>query len=268
MDQLRFPVRVRDLVIDPAVSAQAIAGQAAADRCLLVFFTPRSGSSWLTKIVSATKRLGNLEEYINPDFIPDVARQMQATNQATLLAMLKRWAKTENGVFSMEVRAVDIHLFGEAEYFDAFGPGTVTFFLWRDNIVAQGISLYRAVTTNRYHSTDAAAAPPQYNAEPIAEWMRHIVEIENENLTLLQRHGLHARFLRYEDIVRDRATTLAMLADAVRVDLTAEQFAAGAEQELHKIGDDWNRRAEQRFRREQRDFVWDLELQRLIRREP
>jgi LPS sulfotransferase NodH len=268
MDEQNFANRVKDLVVDPRIAAQAIANSAAADRCFLVFFTPRSGSSWLTKIVSATKSLGALEEYINPDFIRDVATQMHATYQATLLAMLKRWAKTENGVFSMELRTDDIELFGEAEFFAAFGAGTAIFFLWRDNIVAQGISLYRAVVTNRYHSTDAPAAAPDYDAGQIAEWMRHIVEIENKNLTLLQRRGLPARFLRYEDIVRDRATTLAILADAVRVDLTEEQLAGSREGELHKIADEWNHNTERRFREERRDFIWDLEAQRLIRREP
>jgi trehalose 2-sulfotransferase len=268
MDQLSFANRVKDLVIDPAVSAKAIANHAVADRYFLVFFTPRSGSSWLTKIVSATKSLGNLEEYINPDFVRDVAKHMHATDQTTMMAMLKRWAKSANGVFSMEVRAVDIQLFGEKEFFQAFSPDTVVFFLWRDNIVAQGISLYRAVTTKRYHSTDTPAPPPDYDPEQIDRWMQHIVKIENENLTLLQRRGLHARFLRYEDIIRDRATTLTMLADAVRIDLTKDQFATGREQDLHRIADEWNHDAEQRFRKERRDFVWGLEGERLIRRAP
>jgi LPS sulfotransferase NodH len=262
---LSFRGRVKDLIVDPRVAAQAIARDVAADRCIRVFFTPRSGSSWLTKIVSATARLGRLEEFINPDFIRDVAKSMHATDQATLLAMLQRWTKTGNGVFSMEVRAVDIQLFGEPEYFASFSPGAVNFFLWRDNIVAQGVSLYRAVTTKRYHSTDAPGAPPNYNVEEIARWMRHIVGVENENLKLLKRRGLSARFLRYEDIVRDRVTTLMIIADSVRVDLTAEQLEASREQALDKIGDEWNLSAERRFRQERRDFIWELEEQRLIR---
>jgi LPS sulfotransferase NodH len=265
MDELRFANQVKDLVVDPRIAAQAIANGAAADRCILVLFTPRSGSSWLTKIVSATRSLGFLEEYINPDFVLNNAKWTHATCQATLLAVLKRWAKTENGVFSMEIRAIDVDLFDEAEFFAAFGAGMVVFFLWRDNIVAQSISLYRAVTTNRFHSTDVPVAAPDYNAERIAEWMRHILEIENNNLTLLQRRGVHARFLRYEDIVRDHATTLAILADSVRVDLTDEQLAAGREGGLHKIADDWNYGTERRFREERRDFIWDIEARRLIR---
>ena len=70
--------------------------------------------------------------------------------------------------------------------------------------------------------------------------MLHIVAIENENLALLERRGLRARSLRYEDIVRDRATTLAIFAAALRVELTAEQCAVSGKQDLQKIADEWN----------------------------
>jgi LPS sulfotransferase NodH len=252
--------------VDPRVAASAIANDAAADRCFIVCFTPRSGSSWLTRIVSATKKLGALQEYINPDFVRDVAKEMHSTHQATMLAMLKRWTATPNGVFSMETRATDIELFGEADFFIAFDSQTVFFYLWRDNIVAQGISLYRAVTTNRFHSSDAPVAAPSYEPDLIAEWMRHIVQIENENLVMLQRNGRYPRFLRYEDIIRHSKTTLAIIADAVRVDLTTEQSSVSESDALTKIADEWNGKAEQNFRAERRDFILDLEERRLIRR--
>jgi LPS sulfotransferase NodH len=251
---------------DPEIAAHAIANTAPADRCILALFTPRSGSSWLAKIAGATQQLGFFEEYINPDFIHEVATQMYANDRITLLAMLRRWAKSENGVFSMEARAIDIERFGEAEFFEAFGAPAVTLFLWRDNIVAQGISLYRAVDTGRFHSADAPAPTPEYDPDKIAEWMAHIVEIENQNLALMERHGLHARFLRYEDIIRDRRTTLTIVADSVRINLLDKHHAASQENEPHKLADDWNHNAERDFRDKRRDFIWNLEAQRLIRR--
>jgi LPS sulfotransferase NodH len=268
MDEKRFANLVKDIVIDPRVAAQTISNIAAADRCILVLFTPRSGSSWLTKIVSSTKCLGNLEEYINPDFVRGVAKQLHATHQATLLAMLKRLSKSQNGVFSMEARALDIELFGEPEFFAALGPRTEVFYLWRGSIVAQGISLYRAVATKRFHSTEAPVPPPAYDPQQIAEWTGHVLGIENDNLKLLERRGLHARFLRYEDIVQDRAATLRILADAVRVDLTQAQLDASRVSELQKLADEWNSNAEQRFREERPDFIKEIEAQRLIRRDP
>jgi trehalose 2-sulfotransferase len=268
VSDLSFAERVKGLAVDPRVAAWTIASSTAADRCLVVIFTPRSGSTWLTRIVSATRKLGDLEEYINPEFVRGVAETMHATDQATLLAMLKRWTKSQNGVFSIEARSTDIVLFGEGVFFESFSANTRTeiFFLWRDNIVAQGISLYRAVTTGRFHSADPPTALPAYDAESICEWMAHIVSIENDNLLLLQRYNRHARFLRYEDVVRDRCTTLRIIADAVKVGLTNEELAVSGRDEPKRIADDWNRLTETRFRAEWRDYIWDLEARRLIRR--
>jgi trehalose 2-sulfotransferase len=266
MNETLPPRRTKWPDCDPAIAGYAIANDAPADRLVVMLFTPRSGSSWLSKIASATAQLGFFEEYINQDFIYEVATQMHANDRTTLFAMLKRWAKSENGVFSMEARAVDIELFGETEFFEGLGTPTAVFFLWRDDIVAQGLSLYRAVATRRFHSSDAAVPAPDYDADQIADWMTHIVEIENQNLALLSRHGLHARFLRYEDIVRNRKTTLTILADAVRINLIDKHHVANHKNEPHKLADHWNRNAEQRFREERRDFVWNLEAQRLIRR--
>jgi LPS sulfotransferase NodH len=265
MDGLRFANCVRGLNVDSHVVAAALARDRPADRCLLVFFTPRSGSSWLTKIVSATRQLGFLEEYINPAFVRDVATQMHATDQATLLAMLLRCARTDNLMFSMELRAVDVALFGEVEFFAAFDGEPVVFVLWRDNIVAQGISLYRAVATRRYHSTEAPTPPPAYDAAQIARWMRHVVGIENANLTLLRKRGIPARYLCYEEMVQDHTATLTTIASAMRVTLAADRLASRPERALEKIADAWNQDTEDRFRTAGADFIRALEATRLIR---
>lgn len=265
MEGLRFANCVRGLEVDLRVVAEAFARDQPADRCLLVFFTPRSGSSWLTRIVSATQCLGFLEEYINPAFVRGVAAQMHATDQATLLAMLRRCARTDNLVFSMELRAIDVALFGEAEFFAAFDADPVAFLLWRDNIVAQGISLYRAVATQRYHSTDAATPPPAYDAAQITEWMRHIVEIENTNVTLLRQRGMHPKRLCYEEMVQDRAKTLMTIADALGVTLAVDHRTCCSMRALEKVADAWNRETEDRFRTECVGIVRELEAARLIR---
>jgi LPS sulfotransferase NodH len=165
----------------------------------------------------------------------------------------------------MELRAVDVALFGEAEFFAAFDADPVTFILWRDNIVAQGISLYRAVATQRYHSTDAPAPPPAYDAAQITEWMRHIAEIENANVALVRDRGLRAQRLQYEEMVRDRVATLMTIAQALGVTLPMDQLACECPGALEKIADVWNHDAEGRFRAECAETVRAVEAERLIR---
>ena len=51
--------------------------------------------------------------------------------------------------------------------------------------------------------------------------------------------------------MRNRAATISLFADAMRVNLPADQLALPQPGELRKIGDDWNRAAELRFRDEE-----------------
>lgn len=269
MDHMRFENIVRDLVIDDARRSAEVQRVSLADQCYLIFFTARSGSSWLTSLLSGTKRLGFPGEYINPEFVRDVSAAMNARTQVNVLDMLRRRKRTPNGIFGMEVRAIDIDLFGEEVFFETFGPQTVIFNLWRDNIVAQGISLYRAVSTGHYHSTDAGPpVTPPYDADGIKHWTTHILNAENQNLKMLAKWRRPARFLRYEDIMRDPATTTCQFADALRVDLQPAEVDEETSRQHEKVGDSWNYQAEERFRREEADCVASVEGQRLIRLQP
>jgi LPS sulfotransferase NodH len=269
MEHMRFENIVRDLAVDDAARLAEAQRLSLAEHCYLIFFSARSGSSWLTSLLSATKRLGFPEEYLNPEFVRSVAGALNARTPATVLDMLRRRKRTPNGIFGMEVRAVDITLFDEVLFFETFGPQTIIFNLWRDNIVSQGISLYRAVSTGHYHSTDAGPpTQPPYDADGIKRWITHLLNTENTNLEMLAKWGRPARFLRYEDIMRDPETTLRQFADALRVEVQPAEPRGEAGPQHEKIGDGWNRDTETRFRHEEAGFVADVEGRRLIRRQP
>ncbi|WP_298286483.1 Stf0 family sulfotransferase [Acidocella sp.] len=260
----RFGALVEGLEVCEADYFANTAGTAPPVRAYVIFFSARSGSTWLTSVLSATERLGFPDEYLNPAFIREVAEFLNATEPGRFLEALRRRRQTENGVFGMETRAVDVGLFGEAAFFAAFGPETVFFYLWRENIVAQAISLYRAVATGRYHSTDeAGAAAPDYDDEAILEWMAHLAEQENDNLRMLRRHGRAFEVLRYETMVRDREGTVAGIGRALGV--SAEIGARPEPGEMRKIGDEWNAAAERRLRAERGAEIARIEAGRLAR---
>jgi LPS sulfotransferase NodH len=269
MQHLRFETLTKDLIVDDEARIAECEKLVPAHRQYVIFFTARSGSTWLTSALSATKQLGVPEEYINPDFIPDICRAVRARTQQDMFQVLFRRRKSPNGVFGIEVRHIDVELFGIEQFFDIFGPETVFFNLWRDNMVSQAVSLYRAVNTGRFHSTDTAlASTPTYDAAGIKRWMTHLLNTENKNLRLLASEGRPARFLRYEDILRHEATTVGMIADALRVDLAPNQAPEDAPPKQEKLGDTWNREAEATFRSQEPQFVAETEAARLIRRQP
>jgi LPS sulfotransferase NodH/SAM-dependent methyltransferase len=266
MNDMSFANLVRDLEVDNAAFREDWDTLTPADRTYVVVFTARSGSTWLTSVLSATKQLGYPEEYINPDFVRAVAQAQNTRDPECLLQMLKRRRRTRNGVFGIEVRAVDVALLSEGTFFRVFDDKTVFFNLWRDNIVAQGISLFRAVATGHYHSTEGQVrSPPSYDGEAIRHWLRHIAITENDNLRMLRRAKRPTRGLRYEDIVRDREGTIEAFARALDVSIEPHELGGPVAGETRKIGDDWNIDAEQRFRREQAGYVAEIEGARLVK---
>ncbi len=262
---LRFEHLTRDLAVEEWARQQVATKLPAAQRRYVVLFSPRSGSSWLTEVLSSTQRLGFPEEYINPDFIVDVARFVNAKNPLHLLDALVRRRKTPNGVFGMETRAIDVELLGFDAFRDFFVHDTLFFHLWRENLVAQAVSLYRAVKTEHFHSNDEKAAmTPEYDPDRICWWMEHILETENSNVRLLRHLNVPARHLRYEDVIGDRSRAAELFAHALAVPFSAGEFAGHQDQDLIKIADDWNAATEARVRWDRRDLIEGLEQSRLI----
>jgi LPS sulfotransferase NodH len=262
----RFEALVAGMAVEEADYLQNIAHTRMPERDYVIFFSARSGSTWLTSVVSATGELGFPEEYLNPAFVRDVAGFLNTTDPVLFLNALRRRRQSANGVFGLEARAVDVALFGEARFFEAFGPHTVFFNLWRRNIVAQAVSLYRAVATGRFHSTDEReAAEPVYDDAAILNWVAHLAEEENANLLMLRRHGRASLPLCYETIVQDRVGTLRALAEVLGVPVSAEALAEVPQGETRKIGDEWNREAERRLRAERGGELARIEAERLVR---
>ncbi|MBU6426182.1 MAG: hypothetical protein KGQ69_07595, partial [Rhodospirillales bacterium] len=201
---------VRNLIVDKGAFIRELAATEPPSHKYVIMFTARSGSTWLTNVLSSTKLLGTPEEFINPDFVLGVARSLNAKEAAPFLELLKCRRKSPNGVFGIEARHVDIELLGEEAFFKTFGAETIFFNLWRENIIAQAISLYRAVNSGRYHSTDnAVSSVPPYDADQIDKWLVHLHLQENANIKILRKRGIAFDNLRYETIVKNRDATIA-----------------------------------------------------------
>jgi LPS sulfotransferase NodH len=264
---LNFLNIVKDLEINEAAWLWDEMKLTMPEKLYVIIFTARSGSSWLTNVLSETRQLGFPEEYINPNFVRGVAGAVNATVPEKFLGGLQRRRKSPNGVFGIEAREVDVKLFGADSFFRAFGNGTVFFNLWRENLVAQAVSLFRAVETQHFHAKqgEETAQPPGYNAEAVGKWLIHLASQENANVNMLAQRRLPFINLCYEQMVANREQTLRLFARALGIELTAETLAAKAKEPLRKIGDDWNDDTERRFRTEAEAMVAKIEADRQIK---
>jgi LPS sulfotransferase NodH len=262
---LSFSSLVKDLVVDDLAWLSDELKQPLPDKRYVIIFTARSGSSWLTNILAATRQLGQPEEYLNPNFIRNVASAVNSTVPEEFLSGLQRRRKTPNGVFGVQAREVDIKLFGEDCFFKTFGGSTIFFNLWRRNLVAQAVSLYRAVETQQYHVREGekSTTPPAYDAHGIAKWMLHLVMQENANLDMLVQRVRPFVNLCYEDMVADRTETQLLFARLLDVELRRDPMPGAAS--FTKIGDDWNDEAERLFRAGSAHVVSKIEANRKIK---
>ena len=144
-------------VVDEARFRRQLERPAAATRyCIL--FTPRTGSSWLTDIARQTGRLGHPGEHFNPTFLPRMAQSFDARTRDDLVeALLRR--RNVGGVFGMEITYFQLKTVFRSEraFLRAFGDARF-FWLIREDIVLQAISLMKKQQTRIGHNTQAPAA--------------------------------------------------------------------------------------------------------------
>ena len=174
----------------------------------VIYFTPRSGSSRVTEILSQTRRLGMASEAFNPNFIPNIAQTVQAKNLEEYLDFGPRWMSRVDGVFSFEITAHQLGaVFPETQaFFDLFAT-LPCFWLIREDIVAQAVSLAKMVTTNVAHTSaatqaDIAASDQKftYSRSVIKRWLNHILVAEENTEAHFRTQGIQPCRLSYEQL--------------------------------------------------------------------
>jgi len=255
-----------DVSVDPVLREKFDRLPAAATTCV-IHFTPRSGSTLLTDLLSATGRLGRANEVFNPGFIPKIAQSLQATDMASYLHLLPRRLSTK-GVFSLEVTAHHIMaVFGYYEAFHQLYGSAPSVWLIRQDIVAQAVSLAKMVTTNVSHfrHQDNSAMDPRdeafsYDGELIKKWLLHIRAAETASEKWFAEFGVAPLRMSYEQttaLTPDQIVTV--MSRYLRLpDLPPLEVSSA----YRKLGNAQNVHFSERFRRDYAAFVQDLDKDR------
>lgn len=181
-----------------------------AHKQLVIYFTPRSGSSWLTDVLSKTNRIGRANEVFNPNFIPNIAQACNARSLENYIDLIQRRLNTR-GTFSFEITWHQLKaVFENGDAFmDNFGTARPVWLIRRD-IVAQAVSLAKMVTTKVAHSTSADPQQRQqadtdfaYDPALIRRWLTHILIAERGTETHFIEYGIQPLRLNYEDMIAD-----------------------------------------------------------------
>ena len=191
---------------------------------IVIFFVARSGSSWLTELLTKTRMLGNPEEWFNPDFVAENARNLGAKSELEYIKALQSELGSNNGIFAIECSYSQMELLEEIDFFDIFNNenNTKFFYLRRKDLVAQAISLYSAKNTGIFHASQSRQVEDTkvgYDGPNILHWLVHLLSEEIMFELRFIKTGITPIQLFYEDIVCRAQDTLDLFA---RVDLESK----------------------------------------------
>lgn len=235
----------------------------------VIYFTPRSGSSWLTDVLVQTKRMSLANEAFNPNFIPNIARSVNASNLDQYVNAIKR-KHNNHGIYGFEITWHQLNAVfpKHAEFIEYFGTSPA-FWLIRRDIVAQAVSLAKMVTTKVAHAPhttkkDRAEAELAfaYDSALIKRWLLHILVAEKGTEVLFDDHSINPLRICYEDMMSTGAEEVAwiMMEHVGATRLADATFATQHE----KLATAQNQEYADRFKIEHRQFLREVEQEREV----
>lgn len=239
-----------------------------ARQTIVIYFTPRSGSSWLSSVLDSSGQLGTGLELYNPEFISSISAHFGATSLEQYIELAPRFV-CKGGVMSFEITAHQINgVFQEPEDFFRVYGNCKSVWLIREDIVLQAVSLAKMVRVHVSHST---LMPPleiksaddefQYDGSEILFWLNHILEAERLSETFFQQYGIVPLRLSYERMfMRPTKNLLQEIVDFCGIGGYDTGFSIVSG--LSKVATEKNRRFADRFYREYSDFLLKVAQER------
>jgi len=234
-----------------------------------VHFTPRSGSSWLTEVLSRSQALGAPGEIFNPAFVPQIARKLNATSREEYVHAIQR-RRARGGVFGFEATGHDVKaVFGSYDTFQTYFGQATDFWLLREDIVLQAVSLFKMAAVRVSHSTqvtagalDEADSRFAYDSRQIERWITHLMVAERRTEAYFADWKRRPWRLSYERITAAGADAVeAWFADRLGVTLPAAAPEA-AETGHRQLRTDKNTEFAERYRAENPELVAAIEAER------
>jgi LPS sulfotransferase NodH len=170
-----------------------------------IFFTARSGSTYLMSAIEQEGSLGRPSEYFNPKQMVPRVRKFGATNIEQYVDILLRRPKFVVA-FGAEMTFPQLkRVFGHPQRFFELVAPQKTFWLIRRDIVAQALSLVKMKQSGVSHSPNskpdeiaAAEAKLSYDPQAIKHRVIQFVGQEERTENLIQAKGLEPLRMTYE----------------------------------------------------------------------
>jgi len=226
-------------------------------RRYIIAITPRSGSSYLCNALKNTKRMGRPQEVLEQSSIAiRLTKNMPGRTPEEYLRNALRVTKTANNVAGLKASWFQFENFIAAMTDRGCLQGFKYIYLTRRDLAAQAVSLYKAVSSNVFHSVAthseeelAKLETLEYDYEQIKFWYDHIVAQEKGWQRYFYEQRIFPLCMSYEDINEDIERTIKRIGLFTGVDPNRMIFPERIS-DFQKIGNEQSRQWSLRFAHE------------------
>lgn len=219
--------------------------------CLGILFTPRSGSTYLSREIESRYRAGQIGESLNPPQLRARALKAGLVSPASALRHSVR-ALGENGWFGFKTGPAALAGAERCGFVENYLPQTKFILLFRRDIVAQAVSGAKAQVTGQFHSTQEADRPVSagdYAYDAIFRKTKTILKGMRALRNYARQSGRPFRTIFYEDFREGDFATAIAACDAFEMPLRP-QPKSDDRRAVTRIGDDVNEEWCRRYRTE------------------
>lgn len=159
--------------------------------------TARSGGNYLCQLLTSTDALGRPQEYFNVAGWRQNGIADYPDNSDAQVAWILRHGATSNGIYGLKIVP---YQFDEKRAFPwpERLPNLKFVYLWRRDVLAQAVSLSRAVQTGQWHASQLARTSARFDRAGIAYWLRKTVQDDARWRSFFARNGIVPLSVIYE----------------------------------------------------------------------
>ena len=234
-----------------------------------IWFTQRTGSTWLCEALASTGVAGRPWEHLNHASPDDALKHYNARGPAELLKRILELGSTPNGVFGIK-QGYSEPRFGNmldtladeggtrlARWERAF-PNHRHIFMTRRNKLRLAVSWWRAIKSGEWHrrkgqAASAADLSDGYDLLAIDRLMQEAVVREAGIQELFSEAGIVPLNIVYEDALHDLGATVNTVLEFLALPPVNSDYSSI---DLEKTSDDLTEQWVQRFRNDRQDG-WD-----------
>lgn len=180
--------------------------------------TPRSGSTLLAKGLQSTNIAGLPHEYFNIDHQSDYLKRWDFKELEDYIGLLQKHRVSSNGIFGFK-----IHYNQYVETFDkknlsSYFNNLNYIFITREDKIMQGISLEKAMQTQKWSSEFIPIRKSRFNYKGIKNRIDTINSQESNWLKYFRTYGIKPYIVRYEDLEQKYELTIKEVLEFLKIE--------------------------------------------------